>query len=106
MDTVKRHKILLLGDGPRHQKVMEQLMALDFADVEMRVLGNMVQGRKGDILLMDDLVSLPKDLRFPLLYGNTEPLQVRDVYNWKPEPADSLERRKEPKGPRGRWGKL
>lgn len=92
----ERPKVLLLGDGPNHNHLMKALIDLDFADVEMRCLNNLVvhgRGFKRDIF--DELNGI-----------RSEHIPIRDVYNWKPEPADSIERRKEPKGPRGRWGKL
>lgn len=92
----ERPKVLLLGDGPNHNRLMKALIDLDFADVEMRCLSNLVvHGRGFNRVILDELDGI-----------RSENIPIRDVYNWKPEPADSIERRKEPKGPRGRWGKL
>lgn len=95
-DKPERPKVLLLGDGPEHKRLLTALIALDFADVEKRCLNDLVvHGRGFNRVIFDELGGI-----------RSENIPIRDVYNWKPEPADSLERRKEPKGPRGRWGKL
>lgn len=94
--AIDRPKILLVGDGPFHSRILQTLLDLDFADVEMRCLNDLVvHGRGFNRVIVDELDGI-----------RSENIPIRDVYNWKPEPADSIERRKEPKGPRGRWGKL
>ena len=100
-----RPKIILVGTGPRHRAIFDRLIQMDFADVELRALTHCVVGVRPDLCIYDALEAMPKDLRFPLLYGNPKPLKLR-AYDWKPEPADGIIKRKEPKGPRGRWGKL
>lgn len=91
-----RKKILLLGNGPYHSRILQTLLALDFADVEQRCLNDLVvNGRGFNRVIFDEL----GDIR-------SEHIPICDVYNWKQEAADGIERRKEPKGPRGRWGKL
>lgn len=93
---VERPKVLLLGNGPFHSRILQTLLDLDFADVEQRCLNDLVvHGRGFNRVIFDDLDGI-----------RSENIPIRDVYNWKLEPADSIERRKEPKGPRGRWGKL
>ena len=93
---VERPKVLLLGNGPFHSRIIQTLLDLDFADVEQRCLNDLVfHGRGFNRITIDELDRI-----------RSENIPIRDVYNWKPEPADSLKRRKEPKGPRGRWGKL
>lgn len=92
----ERPKVLLLGNGPFHNRIPQTLLDLDFADVEQRCLNDLVvHGRGFNRITIDELGGL-----------DSVPIPIRDVYDWKEEPADGLHRRKEPKGPRGRWGKL
>lgn len=97
MDEPKeRPKILLLGDGSRHQWLHDRLLAMDFADIEMRCLNDMViQGTGFQRVFFDEHLMPVK-----------EHISSMAMYDWKQEAADGLHRRKEPKGPRGRWGKL
>lgn len=91
-----RQKILLIGGGSITSRIYQRLLALNFADIEMRCLNDLVvHGRGFNRVIFDELDGI-----------RSENIPIRDVYDWKLEPADSIERRKEPKGPRGRWGKL
>jgi hypothetical protein len=75
------------GDVPYHRRILHTLLALDFADIEMRCLDDLVvHGRVFNRVIFDELDGI-----------RSENIPIRDVYNWKLEPADSLERRKEPK---------
>lgn len=76
-----RPKILLLGAGPRNAYLAEILVKIGFADVEQRVLNDMM---------------------------NTGTGFSRVIYDWNIPvvAADHPSRKREPKGPRNKWGKI
>lgn len=91
-----RPKILLLGDGPHNRYLAEILAKIDFADVEQRILNDMViTGRSFDSMgIVDEYTVI----------GNVPAVRV---YDYNPYAgADHPVRKREPKGPRGKWGKL
>ncbi|MNQ24293.1 hypothetical protein D3C85_374840 [compost metagenome] len=121
-----RPKILLLGDGPRNKALADLLAKMDFADVELRVLNDMViTGRGfsefiGDELLHVDVERVYKDAMFAERYRHPQFDQIPNLRGcgkallrakylkaqFAEKPADHPTRKREPKGPRGRWGKL
>ena len=91
-----RPKILLLGNSLHTSWLFTKLSEMDFADIEQRVLDDMlITGTGFKHILFDDHHG-PKITN----------IRVCDVYDWTVTPADHPTRKSEPKGPRGKWGKL
>lgn len=91
-----RQKILLIGGGSITSRIYQRLLALNFAEIELLCYtDSVVHGRGASRVIFDEFGGI-----------RSESVPIRDMYNWKQEAADGIERRKEPKGPRGRWGKL
>lgn len=121
-------KILILGTGRRSHLMMGLLDGYrNLFDVEMQELPKGVLGKKPDILIYEDEHALLGDMDFskledmmydkPIIVGNmgifhNPPVTIgnalRGVYDYVPhlEPADHPSRKREPKGPRNKWGKI
>lgn len=121
-------KILILGTGRRSRLLMDLLDGYrNLFDVEMQELPKGVVGKKPDILIYEDEHTLLGDMDFshleglmyarPIIVGNigifhNPPVTIgnvlRGVYDCvpHPEPADHPSRKREPKGPRNKWGKI
>lgn len=91
-----RPKILLLGAGPRNAYLAEILVKIGFADVEQRVLNDMMNTGTGfSRVIFDEHPRVCHVLQ-------------EDIYDWNIPvvAADHPSRKREPKGPRNKWGKI
>lgn len=101
--------------------IIEDLMVSDFAAVEERVFADMLRdGWAGKQILFDgthltvsavEAHQIHKDIMFPEYYGHRgmgksmlNALRVKAQF--AEVPADHPTRKREPKGPRNKWGKL
>lgn len=92
-------KVIILGGGPGLGRARQMMVAIQAAgyDVEYQPLPNVgAIGHKPDLVLFDEFVKMD--------FSKVEE-RILGRYNCIPmaKPAD---RRKGPKGPRGKWGKL
>lgn len=121
-------KILIIGAGRRSRLMMDLLDGYrNLFDVEMQELPKIPVVKKADILIYEDEHTLLGEMDFshledlmyarPIIVGNVgifhnPPVTIgnalRGVYDYVPhlEPADHPSRKREPKGPRNKWGKI
>lgn len=99
-------KVLILGSGDsptgRYGRLYASLSMLEGISVGYKKMDDIVVGNEPSMTFIDefrihDLSKLEEPFSNALLYGVSHP-EMFDL-----PPAD---KRKEPKGPRGRWGKL
>lgn len=106
---------VLLVDGYLPVSLTDRFFGLakmDYSKVEERVTAHLLKSRP------DSVRQCEKAILFGARYTQcwfdefedtikTKDIPIREVYNFNREvPADHPERKREPKGPRGKWGKL
>lgn len=100
-DRFEMHRLPEGIQGNTFDKVFLDEIALktDFADLEKRAIGHMIHYGVGGCILEDDfkIKDVPVSEMFDLFQTK--------VNVFREEAADHPTRKREPKGPRGRWGK-
>lgn len=101
--------------------IVDELMAKDYGNLEDRLFANLLRDGWAGVQILDDhedikvevieLRRMQKSLMFPEYYGHRgegksmlNALRVKTHFDEKP--ADHPSRKREPKGPRNKWGKL